>query len=82
MTRAATSTSLRRATASRTTTRATATTFAIVLASMTESIGGEARIVMLDGEAGGHAYTEVCIHEEPAEIASRLSVHYRRNWDR
>lgn len=56
--------------------------FAIVLASMVEAIGGESRIVMLDGEQGGHAYTEVCIREAPEEVARRLAVHYRRNWDR
>lgn len=56
--------------------------FAIVLASMIESIGGEARIVMLDGDQGGHAYTEVCVQAEPEEVARRLAVHYQRNWDR
>lgn len=56
--------------------------FAIVLASMIEAIGGEARIVMLDGDQGGHAYAEACIHEDPEEVARRLSQHYRRNWDR
>jgi hypothetical protein len=55
--------------------------FAIVLAAMIEAIGGEARIVMLDGEQGGHAYAEACLQEDPAEVARRLSVHYRRNWD-
>ncbi|MCB9592049.1 MAG: FHA domain-containing protein [Sandaracinaceae bacterium] len=55
--------------------------FAIVLSAMIESIGGEARIVMLDGDQGGHAYAEACIHQEPQEVASRLSQHYRRNWD-
>ncbi|MEZ4335353.1 MAG: FHA domain-containing protein [Sandaracinaceae bacterium] len=56
--------------------------FAIVLASMIEAIGGEARIVMLDGDQGGHAYAEACIHEDPQEVARRLSQHYRRHWDR
>ncbi|MGE0790049.1 MAG: FHA domain-containing protein [Sandaracinaceae bacterium] len=55
--------------------------FAIVLASMIEAIGGEARIVMLDGEQGGHAYTEVCLHETPEEVAQRLATHYRTHWD-
>ena len=56
--------------------------FAILLAAMIESIGGEARIVMLDGDQGGHAYAEACIHEEAQEVARRLSQHYRRNWSR
>lgn len=56
--------------------------FAIVLASMVEAIGGEARVVMLDGDQGGHAYAEACIKGEPQEVAQRLSVHYQRNWDR
>jgi hypothetical protein len=56
--------------------------FSIVLAAMIESIGGEARIVMLDGEQGGHAYAEACIRDEPEQVARRLSIHYRRNWDR
>ncbi|HJL18908.1 MAG TPA: FHA domain-containing protein [Sandaracinaceae bacterium LLY-WYZ-13_1] len=56
--------------------------FAIVLAAMIEAIGGESRIVMLDGEQGGHAYAEACIRAEPEDVARRLSVHYQRNWDR
>jgi hypothetical protein len=55
--------------------------FAIVLTAMVEAIGGEARIVMLDGEQGGHAYAEACIQDEPEEVAQRLAVFYRSNWD-
>lgn len=55
--------------------------FAIVLAAMTEAIGGRARIVMLDGEQGGHAYAEVCVQDDPEQVAQRLSTHYRDNWD-
>lgn len=55
--------------------------FATLLAAMVESIGGQARIVMLDGDQGGHAYAEVCIQEEPGEVARRLSSHYQRNRD-
>lgn len=55
--------------------------FAIVLAAMTEAIGGRARIVMLDGEQGGHAYAEVCIEEEPEQVAKRLAEYYRTHWD-
>jgi len=56
--------------------------FAILLAAMIEAIGGEARIVMLDGDQGGHAYAEACIHQEPSEVAGRLATHYRQHWDR
>jgi len=56
--------------------------FAIVLSAMIEAIGGESRIVMIDGEQGGHAYAEVCVQEEAEAVARRLSVHYRNNWDR
>jgi hypothetical protein len=55
--------------------------FAIVLASMITAIGGDARVVMMDGPAGGHAYAEACIHQDPRDAARRLSQHYRRNWD-
>jgi len=56
--------------------------FAIVLVAMVTSIGGEARLVMMDGPNGGHAYAEACIAEDPNEAAQRLSRHYRRTWDR
>ncbi|MFT5358506.1 MAG: transglutaminase-like putative cysteine protease, partial [Polyangiales bacterium] len=51
--------------------------FAIVLASMVEAVGGEARIVMMGGPAGGHAYTEVCLPIEVEEARTRLTKHYR-----
>lgn len=56
--------------------------FAVVLASMITAIGGEARIVMMDGPEGGHAYVEACIRDDPQEIRKRLAVHYRRTWDK
>ncbi|MEM9192226.1 MAG: FHA domain-containing protein [Myxococcota bacterium] len=56
--------------------------FAIVLMAMLTAIGGEVRLVMMDGPAGGHAYAEVCLAETPDEVAERLSTHYRRTWDR
>jgi hypothetical protein len=55
--------------------------FAIVLIAMITSIGGEARLVMMDGPNGGHAYAEACVRESPEESAKRLSRHYRRTWD-
>lgn len=55
--------------------------FAIVLASMVTAIGGEARVVLMDGPEGGHAYAEACIRMPPDELATRLSRYYRRKWD-
>lgn len=56
--------------------------FATVLAAMITAVGGEARIVMMDGPRGGHAYAEVCITEPADEVRKRLVQHYKRNWDR
>lgn len=56
--------------------------FAIVLVSMVTAIGGNARLVMMDGPQGGHAYAEVCLPEDSDAVRSRLSTHYRRNPDR
>lgn len=52
--------------------------FAIVLSSMITSVGGDVRIVMMDGPEGGHAYAEVCIESDARDVAQRLSRHYRR----
>lgn len=51
--------------------------FAIVLAAMLRAVGGEARIVMMDGPEGGHAYAEVFVPGEGSEIRTRLVRHYR-----
>lgn len=56
--------------------------FAIVLTAMITAIGGRARIVMMDGPEGGHAYAEACVQQEPSEVAKKLATHYRRTWDR
>lgn len=55
--------------------------FAIVLTSMILAIGGEARIVMMDGPHGGHAYAEACLQNTPEEIRDRLVAHYARHRD-
>ncbi|MEM6958083.1 MAG: FHA domain-containing protein [Myxococcota bacterium] len=55
--------------------------FAIVLAAMIEAIGGEARIVMMGGVEGGHAYAEACVHGEASEVRDRLVSHYRTHRD-
>jgi hypothetical protein len=51
--------------------------FATVIIAMVESIGGQGRMVMVDGDDGGHAYAEVCIAAPPAEVAERLAAFYR-----
>jgi hypothetical protein len=52
--------------------------FAILLVSMIEAIGGDARIVMSDGDRGGHAYAEACVPGEPESLITELRAHYRR----
>lgn len=54
--------------------------FAIALASMVSAIGGKARVVLMDGPKGGHAYTEACVQGEPTKIATALRKHYRTRW--
>ena len=56
--------------------------FATMLAAMTQAIGGNPRIVLMDGPDGGHAYTEICIDLPPSQIARRLQTHFRSHWDR
>ena len=51
--------------------------FAIVLAAMIQSVGGQARVVMMDGPQGGHAYAEVCLPMSSEEVRDRLAKHYR-----
>lgn len=55
--------------------------FAIVVASLITAIGGEARVVMMDGPRGGHAYAEACVKSTPAEVRRRLERHYARHED-
>tara|TARA_B100001750_G_scaffold235706_1_gene238581 strand:- start:1340 stop:2572 length:1233 start_codon:yes stop_codon:yes gene_type:complete len=55
--------------------------FAIVLVSMITAVGGNARLVMMDGPQGGHAYAEVCLPEDSDTVRDRLSTHYRRHPD-
>jgi FHA domain/Transglutaminase-like superfamily len=54
--------------------------FAITLASMVSAIGGKARVVLMDGPGGGHAYAEACVQGEPAKVAGALAKHYRTRW--
>jgi transglutaminase-like putative cysteine protease len=51
--------------------------FATVVIAMLQAIGGRGRMVMVEGDEGGHAYAEVCIHASAADVAARLSVFYR-----
>ncbi len=55
--------------------------FAIVLVAMLTAIGGDARLVMMDGPQGGHAYAEVCVPGDSDEVRDRLARHYRRHRD-
>jgi hypothetical protein len=52
--------------------------FAILLVSMIEAIGGTARVVVSDGERGGHAYAEACIAGDAQRVLTDLRAHYRR----
>jgi hypothetical protein len=51
--------------------------FATVLIAMIHAIGGQARMVMVDGDDGGHAYAEVCIGGDPHDVAESLAAFYR-----
>ena len=55
--------------------------FAIVLASMITAIGGDARVVMMDGPGGGHAYAEACLNDPPDTIRDKLAAFYRAHRD-
>jgi hypothetical protein len=50
--------------------------FGIVLVSMIGAIGGDARLVMMDGPQGGHAYAEVCLPEPVDDVRRRLTAFY------
>jgi predicted RNA-binding Zn-ribbon protein involved in translation (DUF1610 family) len=54
--------------------------FAITLASMVLAIGGNARVVLMDGPEGGHAYAEACVPAEPKALAKELGKYYRTRW--
>jgi hypothetical protein len=50
--------------------------FATVLIAMSQAIGGRGRLVMIDGDDGGHAYAEVCIEASPEEVSQHLAAVY------
>lgn len=54
--------------------------FAVTLGAMLRAIGGEVRVVFVEGARGGHAYAEVCVDAPPAEVATKLSRYYGRAW--
>ncbi len=56
--------------------------FAITLASMVIAIGGKARVIIMDGPNGGHAYAEACVQGEPPKVARALIRHYRNRFRR
>jgi uncharacterized protein (DUF983 family) len=51
--------------------------FAILMTAMVVAVGGEARIVMVEGTEGGHSYAEACIIGDPEETRLRLERHFR-----
>jgi ribosomal protein S27AE len=51
--------------------------FAITLAAMVTAIGGKARVVLMDGPRGGHAYAEACVQGEPSKVAATLTKLYK-----
>jgi hypothetical protein len=56
--------------------------FATTLAAMVSAIGGRARVVVMDGARGGHAYAEACVESTAAEIAKHLRSFVRKHWDK
>jgi hypothetical protein len=56
--------------------------FATTLASMVLAIGGKARVVIMDGPRGGHAYAEACVQGEAPKVAAELTKYYRSRWSR
>ncbi len=54
--------------------------FAITLVSMVTAIGGKARVVLMDGARGGHAYAEACVQGDPKVVARSLTKYYRTRW--
>lgn len=56
--------------------------FAVTLAAMVRAIGGDARVVFMEGPRGGHAYAEACVHEPATDVATKLAHYYGRNWAR
>jgi hypothetical protein len=44
---------------------------------MVTAIGGKARVVLMDGARGGHAYAEACVQGEPSKVAAALTKLYR-----
>ncbi len=56
--------------------------FAVTLASMVIAIGGKARIVLMDGPRGGHAYAEACVQGEAPKVAAVLTKHYKNKFRR
>lgn len=56
--------------------------FATTLASMVTAVGGKARVVLMDGPDGGHAYAEACVQGEPSKVAATLIKHYKNRFRR
>lgn len=54
--------------------------FATTLASMITAVGGKARVILMDGPDGGHAYAEACVQGEPSKVSATLTKHYKTRW--
>ncbi|MBL8678402.1 MAG: FHA domain-containing protein [Myxococcales bacterium] len=54
--------------------------FAVTLAAMVRAIGGDARVVFMEGTRGGHAYAEACVREDATTVATKIARFYGRNW--
>lgn len=53
--------------------------FATLVSAMIEAVGGEARVVMMESEKGGHAYAETRVKGSLKELQSALDRFARRN---
>ncbi len=51
--------------------------FAITIASFVTAVGGDARIVIMESDKGGHAYPEACLAGTPDEVKRALVAHFR-----
>lgn len=51
--------------------------FAILMASLIQSVGGTVRINLASGTTGGHAFAEVYLNEAPENVRKKLDRHYK-----
>jgi transglutaminase-like putative cysteine protease len=51
--------------------------FALFMVALVVALGGEARLVFMEGSRGGRAYAEACVRQDPALVARGLARAYR-----